>query len=89
MRTRARCSRSSRRVPSFCTEPRPEGSARTCGPDASRESNASAIGCAVYVVGRLAIVAEVTPGAVEALSLAPGIEVWAAVKATEVDVYPA
>ena len=43
----------------------------------------------VYVVGRLAIVAEVTPDAVDELALVPGVDVWAAVKATEVDVYPA
>jgi molybdate transport system ATP-binding protein len=36
----------------------------------------------------LAISAEVTPGAVADLGLAPGTKVWAAVKATEIDVQP-
>lgn len=35
------------------------------------------------------VVAEVTPAATDALSLAPGVEVWAAVKATEIVVHPA
>jgi molybdate transport system ATP-binding protein len=43
----------------------------------------------VHVAGALPIVAEVTPAAIEALRLEPGTEVWAAVKATEVDVSPA
>jgi molybdate transport system ATP-binding protein len=43
----------------------------------------------VHVDGPFSIVAEVTRGAVDALALAPGVEVWTAVKATEVDVYPA
>lgn len=43
----------------------------------------------VQVTGGLPIVAEVTPAAVEALGLQEGVEVWAAVKATEVDVYEA
>jgi molybdopterin-binding protein len=35
------------------------------------------------------IVAEVTPAAMADLGLADGLEVWAAVKATEISVYPA
>ena len=67
----------------------PEGSARNVWP--GRVEGIERIGdrVRVYVVGRLSIVAEVTPGAVDDLALAPGVEVWAAVKATEVDVYPA
>jgi molybdate transport system ATP-binding protein len=42
----------------------------------------------VHVTGALPIVAEVTPAAIEALRLAPGVDVWAAVKATEIDVAP-
>jgi molybdate transport system ATP-binding protein len=34
------------------------------------------------------IVAEVTPAAVAALGLVEGMTVWAAVKATEVEVHP-
>jgi molybdate transport system ATP-binding protein len=35
------------------------------------------------------LLADVTPLAVADLALAPGVAVWAAVKATEVSVYPA
>jgi molybdate transport system ATP-binding protein len=35
------------------------------------------------------IVAEVTPAAVRELELAPGVRVWSATKATEIDVYEA
>ena len=42
----------------------------------------------VRVAGALAIVAEVTPAAVDELELAIDTPVWAAVKATEVAVYP-
>ncbi|HZA71453.1 MAG TPA: ABC transporter ATP-binding protein [Propionibacteriaceae bacterium] len=34
------------------------------------------------------LLAEVTPAAVAELGLAPGIEIWAAVKASDIDVYP-
>jgi molybdate transport system ATP-binding protein len=34
----------------------------------------------------LPLAAEVTPGAVEALDLAPGVDVWVSIKATEIDV---
>jgi molybdate transport system ATP-binding protein len=43
----------------------------------------------VRLEGDLAIVAEITPGAGSDLALAPGSEVWASVKATEVSIYPA
>jgi molybdate transport system ATP-binding protein len=43
----------------------------------------------VQLAGALGIVAEVTPAAVDELGLREGAEVWAAVKATEVDVYEA
>ncbi len=43
----------------------------------------------VRLEGDLAIVAEITPGAGTDLALAPGSEVWASVKATEVSIYPA
>jgi molybdate transport system ATP-binding protein len=42
----------------------------------------------VRVAGTMPIVAEVTPAAVAALGLIEGLPVWAAVKATEVDVHP-
>jgi molybdate transport system ATP-binding protein len=43
----------------------------------------------VTVDGPVSLLADVTPLAVADLSLAPGVEVWAAVKATEITVYPA
>jgi molybdate transport system ATP-binding protein len=43
----------------------------------------------VRVAGQVPIVAEVTPAAASELRLADGGPVWATVKATEVDVYPA
>jgi molybdate transport system ATP-binding protein len=43
----------------------------------------------VVLEGELPIVAEVTPAAVAELDLREGTDVWAAVKATEVDVYEA
>jgi molybdate transport system ATP-binding protein len=43
----------------------------------------------VRITGPVPIVAEVTPAAVAELGLATGGEVWIAVKATEVSVYPA
>jgi molybdate transport system ATP-binding protein len=42
----------------------------------------------VRVDGALPIVAEVTPEAVSALGLRVDSRVWAAVKATEIDVFP-
>ncbi len=43
----------------------------------------------VRVGGAVPLVAEITPGALADLDLAPGRPVWTAVKATEVTVYPA
>jgi molybdate transport system ATP-binding protein len=42
----------------------------------------------VRIVGALTIVAEVTPASVTELGLTEGTEVWAAVKATEIEVFP-
>lgn len=42
----------------------------------------------VHVDGQVPLVAEVTPGSIEALALRDGVEVWASVKATEVSAYP-
>lgn len=43
----------------------------------------------VRIGGTVSLVAEVTPGALDDLAIAPGVEVWCTVKATEVSVYPA
>ena len=43
----------------------------------------------VALGGPLPLVAEVTPAAVADLALTPGEQVWATIKATDIDVYPA
>lgn len=43
----------------------------------------------VYLGGPLELSADLTPGAVSSLSLAPGSPVWVSIKATEIDVTPA
>jgi molybdate transport system ATP-binding protein len=68
----------------------PAGSARNAwrGTIAGLERLGTRERVRVRVVGALTIVAEVTPAAVRALDLAEGTEVWAAVKATEIEVFP-
>jgi molybdate transport system ATP-binding protein len=68
----------------------PSGSARNVWPGrvATLEHLGTRGRVRVRVVGPLTIVAEVTPGAVHDLALVEGTEVWAAVKATEVEVFP-
>ncbi len=69
----------------------PSGSARNAwrGTVSGIESLGTRERVRVRVVGALTIVAEVTPSAVSELGLTEGSEVWAAVKATEVEVFPA
>jgi molybdate transport system ATP-binding protein len=43
----------------------------------------------VSIVGVLPLIAEITPAALEALELRPGDDVYASVKATDIEVYPA
>jgi molybdate transport system ATP-binding protein len=68
---------------------RPDSSARNCWPArvASVESHGDTV--RVALDGEIPVVAEVTPWAVAEMALRPGTEVWATVKATETDVYPA
>jgi len=68
---------------------RPDGSPRNTW--AAPIEDLEAVGDRVRVAlgGRFPLVAEVTPGAVADLALTPGLEVWATVKATDIDVYPA
>jgi molybdate transport system ATP-binding protein len=42
----------------------------------------------IQLTGDMELVADVTPSAVGDLDLHPGRRVWAAVKATQIDVYP-
>ena len=68
---------------------RPDGSPRNtwAGPVEDLE----AVGDRVRVAlgGPIPLVAEVTPAAVADLALRPGQQIWATLKATEIDVYPA
>ena len=67
---------------------RPEGSARNVW--SGRVDGLDRLGSRVrvHVTGDMPIVAEVTPAAIGALDLHEGSDVWAAVKATEVEVFP-
>jgi molybdate transport system ATP-binding protein len=68
---------------------RPTGSARNVWPGTvtTLEHLGARGRVRVRVVGPLTIVAEVTPAAVHDLALTEGTDVWAAVKATEVEVF--
>jgi molybdate transport system ATP-binding protein len=69
---------------------RPTGSARNAWPGriAALEHLGVRGRVRVRIEGALPIVAEITPAAVLELALTEGTEVWAAVKATEVEVFP-
>ena len=67
----------------------PAGSARNRWPVVVTGVEALGERVRVHLAGSPDVVAEVTPGAVHELGLAPGTEVWATVKATEVTTYPA
>ena len=68
---------------------RPHGSARNAW--SGRVSDVERHGDLVRITvdGPVPLLADITPLAVADLALEPGVEVWAAVKATEVSVYPA
>jgi molybdate transport system ATP-binding protein len=68
---------------------RPEASARNVWQGEADSLDLEGDRVRVRVSGSIPIVAEVTPAAVADLGLAAGGEVWVAVKATEVSVYPA
>jgi molybdate transport system ATP-binding protein len=68
---------------------RPEGTPRNSWPGTADALEAMGDRVRVRVTGTVPIVAEVTPAAAGELRLADGGPVWATVKATEVDVYPA
>jgi molybdate transport system ATP-binding protein len=67
----------------------PEGSPRNVWP--GRISGTDLLGdrMRIHVDGLVPLVAEVTPAAVAAVGLHDGADVWAAVKATELSIYPA
>ena len=68
---------------------RPEGSARNVWP--VRVSSIEAVGdlLRVSLDGEPSVAADVTMSAVAELGARPGVELWASIKATELDVYPA
>jgi molybdate transport system ATP-binding protein len=67
----------------------PSGTPRNVWPGTVADLTVDAARVRVDVVGVVPMVAEVTTAAVADLGLRPGAPVWAAVKATDVDVYPA
>jgi molybdate transport system ATP-binding protein len=68
---------------------RPEGTPRNVWPGTAEDIDLHGERVRVRVKGPVSLVAEVTRAAVRELNLAPGTEVWMAVKATEVSVFPA
>ncbi|MFZ6002442.1 MAG: ABC transporter ATP-binding protein [Actinomycetota bacterium] len=67
----------------------PEGSPRNVWPATVAEVEGFGDRVRVTLDGEVPLVAEVTLSAVAELALAPGAEVWASVKATDVAAYPA
>ncbi|HZD72182.1 MAG TPA: TOBE domain-containing protein, partial [Actinomycetes bacterium] len=68
---------------------RPEGTPRNVWPATSQALDLVGDRVRVRLDGPVPLVAEVTPAAAAELRLGEGGQVWAAVKATEVTVYPA
>ena len=68
---------------------RPEGSARNTWHTTVTGIDAHGDQVRVHLAGPPALVAAVTPAAVAELRLAPGEQVWASLKATDVSVHPA
>jgi len=68
---------------------RPEGSARNVWPGEAGELYPAGDRARIRITGPLPLIAEVTAAAVAELHLADGGPVWASVKATDVDAYPA
>ena len=68
---------------------RPEGSPRNAWPVTVADIDQRADRVRVRVEGAIGLVAEITPGALDALALRPGEAVWAGVKASEVTTYRA
>ena len=67
---------------------RPDGSARNTWPGTATELFAAGDRARIRVDGPVPLIAEVTAAAVADLDLAAGGAIWAALKATEIDVYP-
>lgn len=67
---------------------RPDGSARNTWPGKATELYPAGDRARIRVDGPVSLIAEVTAAAVAELHLADGGPIWAALKATEIDVYP-
>jgi molybdate transport system ATP-binding protein len=67
----------------------PEGSPRNVWPATVTDIDRHADRVRVRLDGQVPLVAEITPAALDALTLHPGDQVWATVKATEITTYPA
>jgi molybdate transport system ATP-binding protein len=67
----------------------PAGSPRNVWPAAVADVDRHADRVRVRLTGDIPLVAEITPAALDELALQPGDTVWATVKATEIDTYPA
>ena len=66
---------------------RPEGSARNCWPAAVHDLDRAPDRVRVHFGEPFALVADITPAAAAELAVAPGTEVWCAVKATAIEVH--
>ena len=75
--------------PASRATPRRARARATCGRAPSPTSTVSATASASGVDGALPLTAEITAAALDALALLPGRPVHAAVKATDIEVYPA
>jgi molybdate transport system ATP-binding protein len=67
----------------------PVGSPRNVWPATVTDIDRHADRVRVRLDGEIPLVAEITPAALDALTLRPGDQVWATVKATEITTYPA
>ncbi|HEV8174394.1 MAG TPA: TOBE domain-containing protein, partial [Actinoplanes sp.] len=68
---------------------RPDGSPRNTWPAVVETVSRHGDNLRIELRGPITVAADVTPGAAVQLELAPGREVWAALKATEATSYPA
>jgi molybdate transport system ATP-binding protein len=68
---------------------RPEGSPRNTWPAVLADLQRHGDNLRVRLDGPITVAADITPAAATQLDLAPGRELWVAVKATETRAYPA
>jgi molybdate transport system ATP-binding protein len=68
---------------------RPDGSPRNTWPATVTGIQRHGDNLRIQLAGPISVAADITPGAATHLDLAPGADVWAAIKATETRAYPA